>query len=74
MHYFVAEMSQLGVGSVTGFLKQAESIYNENLSAYVKIVLKRPFAKLIVGRVNVLDVSPLTERIQRTFAMAWNNY
>ncbi|KAI6153692.1 exocyst complex component Sec3-domain-containing protein [Pisolithus tinctorius] len=47
MHYFVAEMSQLGVGSVTGFLKQAEAMYNENLSAYVKIVLKRPFAKLI---------------------------
>lgn len=47
MHYFVAEMSQLGVNSVTGFLKQAEAMYNENLSAYVKIVLKRPFAKLI---------------------------
>ncbi|KAI6047739.1 exocyst complex component Sec3-domain-containing protein [Pisolithus marmoratus] len=47
MHYFVAEMSPLGVSSVTGFLKQAEAMYNENLSAYVKIVLKRPFAKLI---------------------------
>jgi len=74
MHYFVAEMSQLGVGSVTRFLKQAESIYNESLSAYVKIVLKRPFAKLIVSRVNVFGMSPLTEKIHRTFAMAWNNY
>jgi hypothetical protein len=49
MHYFVAEISQLESGSVTGFLKQAEVIYNENLTAYVRIVLRRPFAKLIVG-------------------------
>lgn len=48
MHYFVAEMSQLDVGSVSGFPKQAEAIYNENLNAYVKIVLRRPFAKIIV--------------------------
>ncbi|KAI9461762.1 exocyst complex component Sec3-domain-containing protein [Boletus coccyginus] len=47
MHYFVAEISQLGTGSVSGFLKQAEAIYNENLAAYVRIVLRRPFAKLI---------------------------
>jgi Skp family chaperone for outer membrane proteins len=46
MHYFVAEMSQLNVGSVSGFPKQAEAIYNENLNAYVKIVLRRPFAKI----------------------------
>ncbi|KAN0100480.1 Exocyst complex component Sec3 domain containing protein [Tylopilus felleus] len=47
MHYFVAEISHLATGSVVGFLKQAEVIYNENLAAYVKIVLRRPFAKLI---------------------------
>lgn len=48
MHYFVAEISPLGAGSVSGFLKQAEGIYSENLAAYVRIVLRRPFAKLIV--------------------------
>ncbi|KAF9229108.1 hypothetical protein BS17DRAFT_771038 [Gyrodon lividus] len=47
MHYFVAEISQLESGSVTGFLKQAEAIYNENLTAYIRIVLRRPFSKLI---------------------------
>ncbi|KAG1715987.1 hypothetical protein ID866_1152 [Astraeus odoratus] len=31
MHYFVAEMSRLRVGSMARFSKQAESIYNENL-------------------------------------------
>ncbi|KAI0961988.1 hypothetical protein AcW1_000916 [Taiwanofungus camphoratus] len=47
MHYFVAEISQLQIGSVAVFLKRAETIYDENLSAYVKIVLRRPFLKII---------------------------
>ncbi|EGN91691.1 hypothetical protein SERLA73DRAFT_67000 [Serpula lacrymans var. lacrymans S7.3] len=47
MHHFVAEISPLEINTVTIFLKQAESIYNDNLSAYVKIVLRRPFAKVI---------------------------
>ncbi|KAF9814500.1 hypothetical protein IEO21_05051 [Rhodonia placenta] len=47
MHYFVAEMSQLQLGSVAAFLKRAESIYEENLNAYVKIVLRRPFYKIV---------------------------
>lgn len=49
MHHFVAEISLIEVGSVAGFLRRAEVIYDENLSAYVKIVLRRPFAKLIVS-------------------------
>ena len=52
MHHFVAEIAQMEVGSMRGFFKQSESIYEENLNAYVKIVLRRPFAKIIVG---VLD-------------------
>jgi len=47
MHHFVAEISLMEVGSVAGFLRRAEAIYDENLSAYVKIVLRRPFSKLI---------------------------
>lgn len=49
MHHFVAEIAQLEVGSVSIFAKRAEAIYDENLSAYVKIVLRRPFAKMIVS-------------------------
>ncbi|KAI0778389.1 exocyst complex component Sec3-domain-containing protein [Trametes elegans] len=49
MHYFVAEVSQIEIGSVAAFLKRAEAIYEENLNAYVKIVLRRPFAKVIVS-------------------------
>ena len=48
MHHFVAEMSQLDLGSVAGFLQRAQAIYDENLIAYVKLVLRRPFAKIIV--------------------------
>lgn len=47
MHHFVAETSQISVGSASSFLKRAEGIYDENLNAYVKIVLRRPFSKII---------------------------
>lgn len=48
MHHFTTEISQLEIGSVVSFLNIAESIYEENMSAYVKIVMRRPFAKIIV--------------------------
>ncbi|KAG6911564.1 hypothetical protein DXG01_011866 [Tephrocybe rancida] len=47
MHHFVAETSTLEVGSVNVFCRRAEVIYDENLSAYIKIVLRRPFARII---------------------------
>ena len=48
MHHFVAETSQMEQGTASSFLKKAEGIYEENLNAYVKIVLRRPFARIIV--------------------------
>ncbi|KAI0307681.1 exocyst complex component Sec3-domain-containing protein [Multifurca ochricompacta] len=47
MHYFVAEIRQQEIGSVNVFATRAEVVYEENLNAYVKIVLRRPFAKII---------------------------
>ncbi|KAF8898913.1 exocyst complex component Sec3-domain-containing protein [Infundibulicybe gibba] len=47
MHYFVAETSSIEIGSVSTFTKRAESIYDESLGAYVRIVLRRPFAKIL---------------------------
>ncbi|KAJ3989555.1 exocyst complex component Sec3-domain-containing protein [Lentinula detonsa] len=47
MHHFVAETSQMEIGSVAGFVRKAEAIYDENLNAYVKIILRRPFSKII---------------------------
>jgi len=47
MHYFVAEIRQQEMGSVNVFSTQAEAVYDENLNAYVKMVLRRPFSKII---------------------------
>lgn len=47
MAFFVHEMSQLE--SMTVFTRRAEGIYEENLAAYIKIVFRRPFGKIIVG-------------------------
>ncbi|TDL28196.1 hypothetical protein BD410DRAFT_350073 [Rickenella mellea] len=47
MHYFVAEIGQQEIVAVNAFRKRAEVIYDENLTAYIRIVLRRPFAKII---------------------------
>jgi hypothetical protein len=50
MHYFVAEIRQQEIGSVHVYSTRAEVVYEENLNAYVKMVLRRPFSKIIVSR------------------------
>jgi hypothetical protein len=49
MHYFVAEMRRQETGSINVFSTRAEAVYEENLHAYVKMVLRRPFSKIIVS-------------------------
>jgi len=49
MHYFVAEIRQQEIGSVNTFSTQAQAVYEEHLNAYVKMVLRRPFSKIIVS-------------------------
>ena len=49
MHHFVAEIRQQEIGSVNTFSTQAEALYEEHLNAYVKMVLRRPFSKIIVS-------------------------
>jgi hypothetical protein len=49
MHHFVAEIAQFEIGSVKTFMKHAEGLYNENLNAYVKLVLRRPFSKILAS-------------------------
>ena len=49
MHHFVAEIQSLDIGSVSSFLVRAEGIYDDSLAAYVKLVLRRPFLKILVG-------------------------
>jgi exocyst complex component 1 len=63
MHHFVAEMSAVQLGSVVSFTKRAEALYDENLTAYVKLILRRPFAKIIVrihsSQVSVIEMNIL---------------
>lgn len=48
MQYFISEMSQMDVPSLNSSSRRAQGIYDENLAAYIKIVFRRPFAKIIV--------------------------
>ncbi|KAF8498012.1 exocyst complex component Sec3-domain-containing protein [Gautieria morchelliformis] len=47
MHYFITEITQQDVGNVKSFLRQAQTIYDENLNAYIKLILRRPLAKIL---------------------------
>jgi exocyst complex component 1 len=49
MHYFITEITQQEVGNVKSFLRQAQTNYDENLNAYVRLVLRRPLAKILVS-------------------------
>ncbi|PPQ62995.1 hypothetical protein CVT24_006101 [Panaeolus cyanescens] len=47
MHFFVAEVSQLDIPSLTTSTRRAEAIYEESLTAYIKISFRRPFGRII---------------------------
>jgi hypothetical protein len=49
MHYFVAEISQMDVPSLNGATRRAQETMDENLSAYIKIVFRKSFGKIIVS-------------------------
>lgn len=59
MRYFINEISQQQVGAVKTFVQPAQAMYDENLNAYVKLVLRRPMAKILVCRVDL--ISPRTD-------------
>ncbi|KAG9085481.1 hypothetical protein FRC06_003583, partial [Ceratobasidium sp. 370] len=61
MHHFVADMTQLELGSVRAFVSRAEEIYDRELSAYVTLVLRRPMAK-------IMDYFDAVERLLQTTA------
>ncbi|KAG6821354.1 hypothetical protein H0H93_014151 [Arthromyces matolae] len=70
MHHFVAETSTLEVGAVNVFCRRAEAIYEENLTAYIKIVLRRPFSKIIASTSLSVDYFDGVERLLKTTAPA----
>lgn len=49
LHVFVDEVSQLEVPALAVFVKRAQGLYEENMKAYIRLMLRRGFAKLMVG-------------------------
>lgn len=55
MHHIVTVISKQNVPALDNFVTQARDMYNDNLDLYIKLVLRRPLAKLLVRR---LDSAP----------------
>lgn len=55
MHFFVAEVSQLDIPSLSQSTRRAEAIYEESLTAYIKISFRRPFGRIIVSAIDHLE-------------------
>ncbi|GHJ89203.1 hypothetical protein NliqN6_5605 [Naganishia liquefaciens] len=45
MHVFVADITKLGLAVLNPYLEKAQSIYDENMNAYINAVLRRSFGK-----------------------------
>jgi hypothetical protein len=48
MHFFVAEMAQQNPATFQILMARAQGIYRENLDSYIRLVLRKPLAKIIV--------------------------
>lgn len=62
MSHFNTVVRELKVPSLAPHMKRAGDIYDENLSQYIRIVLRRPFPRLLVSVVDIcLTTWTLTE-------------
>ena len=60
MHHFMVEIRQQELGSVGAFSRRAQDLYEENLAAYVTLVMRRSFAKIIV-RLFLTAMAPVSD-------------
>lgn len=51
MHHIVTVITKQKVPALANFVTQAGDMYNDNLDLYIKLVLRRPLAKLLVSSV-----------------------
>ncbi|KAG9013462.1 hypothetical protein FRB94_002536 [Tulasnella sp. JGI-2019a] len=64
MHYYTSEMTHKELNVIASSIKQAQDLYDENLDAYVKLVLRRLFSKIIDffdGVDRILQTSPASD-------------
>lgn len=50
MHHFVEDVSQLNLSSLGVFVERARGLYRENMTVYVKMLLRRSFGRMMVSR------------------------
>lgn len=55
MHYLYSEMRSRRLSSLDAFVKQAKANYDVNLSIYCKSVIRKPFSKLQVCIVILIE-------------------
>ena len=48
MRYFIDDLSQLNAPALGIYLERAKGLYEENMSTYVKLMLRRSFGRLMV--------------------------
>lgn len=53
MHHFVTVVSKMKIAGLKRALGRAKERYDENMNLYIRLILRRPCAKLIV-RLNQL--------------------
>ena len=53
MYYFISEIGQLDIAATYSFRKRADVIYEENLTGYVKLLMRRSFSKIIVRFITI---------------------
>jgi exocyst complex component 1 len=49
MHHFYSEVRSRKVPSLEGMVKQAKALYEFNLDAYCKFIIRKPLGKLLVN-------------------------
>lgn len=49
MHHFVEDVSQLNLSSLGVFVERARGLYRENMTVYVKMLLRRSFGRMMVS-------------------------
>lgn len=50
MHAFVGDISKLELPVLNPYLEKAQTLYNENMNAYISAILRRSFGKAMVSK------------------------
>jgi hypothetical protein len=58
MRHFVDDLSAINRPALAVFLDRAQGIYDENMSQYIRLMLRRSFGRLIV-RLTIVEMMKL---------------